>query len=304
MAVKALLHYALEVPDQGAGEKFYTAFGLVSASGRDDAVRLRPAPLQRESVLLYGGPKKRLHHLAFGAPGAEYEATREAVRRAGVREVDPPRGAPDGGFWLRDPDGNLVTVRDEARVLPPPDPPLALNSPGHVAREVRRGCPDGGQAASPRRLGHVLLFSSDLGGQLDFYTRVLGMRLSDRCQQIIAFLRCTTDHHNLAFLASKGPGFHHGSFEVGNVDEIAMGAQRMLDAGRPPGWGLGRHVIGSNFFYYVRDPWGSFAEYFHDLDYIPEQCAWEPRDFPAEDAIYRWGPPLPEDFGLNRELEN
>src|SRR2546430_5329961 len=24
---------------------------------------------------------------------------------------------------------------------------------------------------------------------------------------------------NLAFLVSKGPGFHHGSFEVGNVDE-------------------------------------------------------------------------------------
>src|SRR5437762_13218823 len=103
MAVTALLHYALEVPDQGAGEKFYTSFGLVNASGRGDAVRLRPASLQRESVLLYGGPRKRLHHLAFGAPGDEYEATRDAVRRAGVPEVDGPRGAPDGGFWLRDP---------------------------------------------------------------------------------------------------------------------------------------------------------------------------------------------------------
>ena len=76
----------------------------------------------------------------------------------------------------------------------------------------------------------------------------------------------------------------------------------MLEAGRPPGWGLGRHVIGSNFFYYVRDPWGSFAEYFHDLDYIPEDCAWQARDFPPEDALYRWGPPVPDDFGLNREL--
>src|SRR5438034_3447704 len=92
MAVKALLHYALEVPDQGAGEKFYSNFGLIDAPGRDGAVRLRPAPLQRESVLLYGGPRKRLHHLAFGAPGDEYAATREAVRRAGIREVDPPRG--------------------------------------------------------------------------------------------------------------------------------------------------------------------------------------------------------------------
>src|SRR5438034_11711265 len=154
MAVKALLHYALEVPDQGAGEKFYSNFGLVDAPGRDGAVRLRPAPLQRESVLLYGGPRKRLHHLAFGAPGDEYQATREAVRRAGIHEIDPPRGAPEGGFWVRDTDGNRVNIRDEGRVLPPPDPPLALNSPGHIAREVRRGCPDPAEGARPRRLGH------------------------------------------------------------------------------------------------------------------------------------------------------
>jgi len=93
MAVKALLHYALEVPDQGAGEKFYTAFGLVNASGRDDAVR--PASRRRSSesrCSSTAGRRSACITWAFGAPGAEYEATREAVRRAGVREVDPPRG--------------------------------------------------------------------------------------------------------------------------------------------------------------------------------------------------------------------
>ena len=63
----------------------------------------------------------------------------------------------------------------------------------------------------------------------------------------------------------------------------------------------GRHVIGSNFFYYLRDPWGSFSEYYYDLDYIPEGCAWEPRDFPPEDSLYVWGPPCPADFGENKE---
>jgi len=87
------------------------------------------------------------------------------------------------------------------------------------------------------------------------------------------------------------------------VAVIAMGAVRMQERGFQPGWGLGRHVIGSNFFYYMRDPWGSFAEYFHDLDYIPESCAWEARDWPESDALYRWGPPVPDDFGLNREVE-
>lgn len=302
MAVRALLHYALEVPDQGAGESFYTSFGLLSHAARDGAVHLRPQPLAREAVRLYEGPRKRLHHLAFAAPGDDFEGTRERVRRAGVPEVDPPRGAPDGGFWVRDADGHLVNVRDEPRPASPPDPPPALNTPGHAMRQGIRGYPERG-AARPRRLGHVLLFSGALERQIDFYTRVLGLRLSDRCSGVIAFLRCSTDHHNLALLASSGPGFHHGSFEVGGIDEIAMGSQHMLEKGRPPGWGLGRHVIGSNYFYYVRDPWGSWAEYYFDLDFIPEHCAWEPRDFPPDDALYRWGPPVPEDFGLNRELE-
>ncbi len=302
MAVKALLHYALEVPDPLVGERFYRSFGLVAGPAHDQAVALRPSPVARESVLLFGGPRKRLHHLAFGAPGHEYDRTREAVRRAGVREVDPPRGAPDGGFWVRDPDGNAVNVRPEPAPSPPADPPLTLNAPGRITRIAARGYPDGLEAR-PRKLGHVLLFAGDLDRQLDFYTGVLGMRLSDRSGPIIAFLRCTTDHHNVALLASKGPGFHHGSYEVGSVDEIAMGAQAMQEAGYKPGWGLGRHVIGSNFFFYMRDPWGSFAEYYHDLDYIPEDCAWQARDFPAQDALYKWGPPVPDDFALNRELE-
>ena len=299
--VRSLLHYALEVPDQTVGQRFYQDFGLLHTTGRDDAVRLRPGPLDRVQVLLYGGPKKRLHHLAFAAPGADYAVTRRAVERYGAREVDRPAGAPEGGFWVRDPDGHPVNVRDEEPKPPPPDPPLAMNSPGHAPRQVQRGAPPADMTAAPRRLGHVLLFTPDLERQLDFYTRALGMKLSDRCQKIITFLRCSTDHHNLALLASPAPGFHHGSFEVGGVDEIAMGAVRMRERGWHPSWGLGRHVIGSNFFYYIRDPWGSFAEYYFDLDYIPESCAWEPRDWPESDALYRWGPDCPAEFGVNTE---
>jgi catechol 2,3-dioxygenase-like lactoylglutathione lyase family enzyme len=302
MPVRALLHYALEVPDQTVGETFYRTFGLVDQPARDGAVHLRPGDLGRACTLLYGGPRKRLHHLAFGAPGGEYEAVREAIRRAGVREVDPPPGAPDGGFWVRDPDGHAVNVRPEGSEEPPADPPLATNSPGHIQRQVVRGSPDRHARVAPRKLGHVLLFTPDVDRQVDFYTRVLGLKLSDRVKSIIAFTRCTTDHHNLAFLTSKGPGFHHASFQVGSVDEIAVGAARMHDAGWQKGWGLGRHVIGSNYFHYTRDPWGSFAEYYHDLDFIPENCSWVPRDFPEEDSLYVWGPPLPPEFVENTEL--
>src|SRR2546423_4769649 len=50
MAVRTLLHYALEIPDQTVGEKFYRSFGLIDELRRDGAVHLRPAPLERETV--------------------------------------------------------------------------------------------------------------------------------------------------------------------------------------------------------------------------------------------------------------
>ena len=48
MAVRSFLHYALEVPDQTVGQKYYQDFGLVDASGTGPAVRLKPARQARE----------------------------------------------------------------------------------------------------------------------------------------------------------------------------------------------------------------------------------------------------------------
>jgi len=67
------------------------------------------------------------------------------------------------------------------------------------------------------------------------------------------------------------------------------------------GWGLGRHVLGSNYFHYVQDPWGSFSEYSADIDYIPATCDWPAADHPPDDSFYAWGPNVPEDFVHNYE---
>ena len=75
MPVRSLLHYALEVPDQSVGQSYYRDFGLADESGRGAAVRLRAGRQSRESVLLYEGPRKRLHHLCFGATGEDFART-------------------------------------------------------------------------------------------------------------------------------------------------------------------------------------------------------------------------------------
>jgi catechol 2,3-dioxygenase len=156
----------------------------------------------------------------------------------------------------------------------------------------------------PRRLAHVLIFVTDISRTINFYRDVLGLRLSDRSGDLVAFMHGIhgSDHHMIAFVKSDGPGLHHLSWDVGSINDIGVGASHMAEKGFAYGWGLGRHVLGSNYFHYVRDPWGSYAEYSCDIDYIPVDHNWKDRDQPAEDSFYLWGPNPPEDFAHNFEV--
>ena len=157
---------------------------------------------------------------------------------------------------------------------------------------------------SPRRLAHVLVFATDIPKTIAWYRDVLGMRLSDRSGDMIAFMHGIhgSDHHMIAFVKSDGPGLHHLSWDVASINDIGLGASHMADKGFAKGWGLGRHVLGSNFFHYVRDPWGSYAEYSSDIDYVPVDYDWQAADHPPEDSFYVWGPTPPEEFAINHEI--
>lgn len=110
-----------------------------------------------------------------------------------------------------------------------------------------------------------------------------------------------SDHHLIALAKSNGPGLHHLSWDVESIHQIGLGAMQMADKGFSGGWGLGRHVLGSNYFHYVRDPWGSYSEYSSDIDYIPVNYDWMAGDHSADDAFYVWGPVPPADFAFNYE---
>jgi hypothetical protein len=77
----------------------------------------------------------------------------------------------------------------------------------------------------------------------------------------------------------------------------------MAAQGYAEGWGLGRHVLGSNYFHYIRDPWGSFAEYAGEIDYIPADMDWKASVETPENGFYLWGPDPPADFTVNYEAE-
>lgn len=306
--VHSLKHFALGVPDLAAGAEFYATFGLnVFTQGDRLGFRCDQRP-HDEVVLVETGATRKFHHIAFAADAAGVARVHETLRKRGIaREQAPYAGARDG-LWFRDADGNLVNVHEAAPVAHRREDVPAINRPGVAARVGLRGCPRPDIPARPRRLGHLILFTPDVPRQLAFYCDVLGMRLSDRIvEEYGAFLRTgvDSDHHVLGLLNSPAPGFHHASFEVGSIDEAELAAFRLRGKGFRHAWGPGRHAIGSNYFHYFRDPWNGMAEYFYDIDHIPADFDWSPKEWTKKDGMFLWsadGPP-PPDFGKNYEID-
>ncbi|HTY66999.1 MAG TPA: VOC family protein [Alphaproteobacteria bacterium] len=302
MTVHSLLGYTLRVPDVPAGKRFYEDFGLI---GRDYSDRLgfRVADGDAEPVTLTEGKGRRLAHVVLGVAPDQAKPLQQRIEKTGAKLVDPPRAEGNAVFAVRDPEDNLIVLKtcQKAEFLPKRRANIQKVGAGFSRDAAVRGCPPRDGVIRPWRLGHVLMFTTNVDRQIKFYTEALGMKLSDRSGDIIAFIRVPggSDHHVIAFAKSDRPGFHHASFEVGSVDQVGHGAVRMIDKGWKSGWGFGRHVLGSNYFHYIRDPWNSLAEYFFDIDYIADDAKWEARDWPAEDSLYLWGPNVPPDFVQN-----
>jgi catechol-2,3-dioxygenase len=270
LRVKGLLHYGLQVPSLDTGQSFYDTFGLRTAE-RDNALVVRCDGREQDQAVLLEGPVKRLHHVAFAVEPDSLPDWQRHLEGLGVRLLDAPAQLP-GGLWFRDHEGNFgdrVRRVDQARWL--------------TADEKPR----------PRRLGHMLIFSTDLDASEAYYARTLGLRLSDRIRGMATFMNSGPgDHHVFGFVPATHPGLHHSSWEVADIDQIAMGAQTMAAAGHSHGWGLGRHTLGSNFFHYIQDPWGSWIEYSSDMDCITE--SWKAGDWDCPPAV--WSPEIPADF--------
>jgi catechol 2,3-dioxygenase-like lactoylglutathione lyase family enzyme len=298
--ISGLHHYALEVPDLEVAEGFLQDFGLQTREQDGSLVAQCPGR-EQEQVRLVEAPAKRLHHISFTLAAGTLDSVRAALEHAGTPVIEPPAGADESGLWVRDPDGTAVQLLDQE---PAPTRAVAEVATNVGATHQRIGVAAWLTAKDdvlPRRLGHALLFTPQAEKMTDFYTDVLGLRVSDRIHGLVTFLNAGPgDHHIFGFIASSHPGFHHASFEVPSIDAIAVGADRMRSKGRDAGWGLGRHTIGSNFFHYNPDPWGSWIEWFSDIDQIDHSWVAGEWDVPP----HLWGAPPPPTFLANLEPED
>jgi catechol-2,3-dioxygenase len=306
--ITSLQHIALGIPSMKTGTDFYEDFGLETVD-RPDHVAMRCFGRDQDQiVLIETGQDRKFHHASFGTTAPGLIAIQKKLEDRGIALLDPPFAGAADGIWFRDPEGILVNVQvAEAAPFRTDTQQAAINRPGLNTRLAQKGCPPFDIKPKPRRMGHFILFVRDVFAQSAFYCEVLGFQLSDRITDgYAAFMRTagSSDHHVLAMLKSDGTGFHHASFEMGDIDEAEVAAASFLSKGHKHAWGPGRHGVGSNYFHYFRDPWNGMAEYFCDIDFIPGEAEWEPMEWTKKDGMFLWsadGPP-PPDFGRNYEL--
>jgi catechol 2,3-dioxygenase-like lactoylglutathione lyase family enzyme len=291
MGLHRLTSITLGVPDVVAATTFFTEFGLASSddgwlSTRDGGAQLELVPSSR----------RRLARLGLGATEPDdlgrFEAAVAATGLGSVLESGPDR------LLLAEPVTGLPV---EITVAPPYAPqvdPVAVNRPGKRERiDVPAASVLTDGPVVPSNLTHVVYVSPDQPTTLRFFTDVLGFEISDEVPGIIAFTRCSDLHHNLALQAGPVAYPHHIAFEMDEIDDVVRGGQRMVDADpERHTWGVGRHAIGSNWFWYLREPNGTFVEYAADIDRISAQDRYRPKEWVAHEFLSSFGPPTPQAF--------
>jgi catechol 2,3-dioxygenase-like lactoylglutathione lyase family enzyme len=248
-----------------------------------------------EQLRLVEAPRRRLVELGVGAESSDDVARiARSLEAIGI----PSERAGDALQVLEPASAVRVTVSVAPGLVQQQSALARANAPGQVARRNARADSFGRLApVAPRKLGHVVIGSPDAAASRRFFVEGLGFKVSDEIAGVASFLRCSKDHHNVLVQAAPVAFLHHTAWQVDDVDEIGRGAQALIevDPARHV-WGLGRHHIGSNFFWYLRDPAGNFTEYYADLDCIVDDELWEPGVFEGAKSLAAWGPPVPRAF--------
>ncbi|GAB88545.1 VOC family protein [Gordonia rhizosphera] len=257
--LRSLRSVALGVPDPIASRDFYhEVWGLTAIDEDGDRFWLRATGTEHHVLDLRPARSNELGCITFAVstPGEIDDAAR-ALESRGVpllREPGPLDDAGGGyGLQLVDPEGRVVELSADTFAVSTREP--------------------AGRRAVPRKIAHVVLNTTDIERTAAFYTRVLGMRISDWSERQMAFLRCNADHHVIALNQAAWPSLNHIAYEMTSIDHFMRGIGNLRSHGIAPQWGPGRHGPGDNTFSYFTDPAGLVCEYTSEVAQIDED-AW------------------------------
>ena len=244
----------LRVPTLEESSDFYNdVWGLKVVERDHDSTWLRGTGDNHHVLQLSRAERNGLGRISFAVrTRAEVD---EAARRLAARGVpvllEPARLEQAGGGY------GLQFVDPEGRVI-------ELAADVHAVKPLDRSRP------VPVGVTHVVLNTVDIDRAVAFYTDVLGMRVSDWSEHQMAFLRCNTDHHSIAFNQAAWTSVNHVAYEMPSMDHFMRGIGSLKQRGITPLWGPGRHGPGHNTFSYFADPAGLVCEYTSDVAQVVE----------------------------------
>jgi catechol 2,3-dioxygenase-like lactoylglutathione lyase family enzyme len=263
-----LLDYGLKPSEQSESGGRYEALDGTAVVLRRAADASLPGRLETGSMLretTYGVADAA----TLEAVAAELSKDRDVVRLAdgSLRCID------DAGFALR----FQRTVRRQLKLTGE-----TVNAPG---APPQRGpnClgVDVSAPVVPRTLSHVVYFVPDAARAEAFYER-LGFRTTDRFIGVGPFMRPagTLEHHTLFLIQTPAfmQGLEHFTFHLGGPTEVLLAGTQFTGKGYKTFWGPGRHLLGSNWFWYFNSPFACHVEYDADMDLHDER--WTARSVP------------------------
>lgn len=283
MAIFRIESLAYGVEDLEAGTRYFEDWGLPlagrGAKGAEfrlpSGQSIRVLQASDKSLPASAQPGSTLREITWAVDSAR---SLKAIGAELARDREVTES--DGALHARDEAGFAIAFRRAASSLPPRKKVVSrMNRPFDPERRAR-----------PRRMGHVVyqLERRDLDRTTAFYRDRLGFRLSDATPGG-NFLRCegTHDHHSLFLLARPNRrAFDHVAFEVSGIDEIILGGKYMKSRGWQPNTPVGRHILGSNLFWYFNNPCGGRTEYYADMDQLDDK--WKPRIWETHPGYAMW----------------
>jgi catechol 2,3-dioxygenase-like lactoylglutathione lyase family enzyme len=264
------------VADFDAEKAFYEDVWGLDPVPSDDGLAWFKAPGHDEHhvVRLRKAQENRVDVIALAAASrADVDALCEKLRASGAQIVSEPQAldTPGGGYGCRffSPDGLQFEISSD------------------VARGERREI--GRWEGLPLKISHIVLHSPDHKALAEWFTGVLGFKVSDWLGDFMCFLRCNSAHHRIALLPGP-PALNHVAYDMTDVDGMMRGAHRLRAKGIEIAWGPGRHTAGDNTFAYFVTPGGFVAEYTAELQEV---------DFERfEPTVYTPGPMVMDQWGI------
>jgi len=272
--VSRLAHITLITPDVARQVEYYESIvGLACIEQTPDRAVLATR-LGLESIVVERGATPALARIALQiAPGSDLTAVGGELAARGIaHEI---RSGITPGI------AKAIVFKDAFGT------PLEIFAEYSFAKVERRHV-----GIMPVKLGHVARFVPSAREIADFYTGLLGFRVSDWRTTVSVFMRCGPDHHTINVFESKPHGLAHFAFEVKDFAELQRTCEILVGNDLRLDWGPSRHVIGHNIACYHRNWDGLRVEFYCEMDQMKDEALgyFEPRpwheDMPQRPKVW------------------